>query len=39
MKDNTASHPPRPTGRGFTLARPIGRGFTLARLTAAVNQP
>jgi hypothetical protein len=29
MKDNTASHPPRPTGRGFTLAR----------LPAAVNQP
>jgi hypothetical protein len=29
MKDTTAFHPPRPTGRGFTLAR----------LTAAVNQP
>jgi TRAP-type C4-dicarboxylate transport system substrate-binding protein len=29
MKDTIAFHPPRPTGRGFTLAR----------LTAAVNQP
>jgi len=29
MKDNTAYHPPRPNGRGFTLAR----------LTAAVIQP